>query len=98
MPELLSYAETRSLIDQLRPKPKLADELIPQQVSMATVQRVLQILLAERVSIRDLPTIPGRRRPKWRPGADRDDDGRTCALAAGAPAQPRGDQPRACCR
>ena len=58
MPELLSYAETRSLIDQLPPETKkLADELIPQQVSMATVQRVLQILLAERVSIRDLPTI-----------------------------------------
>ena len=58
MPELLSYAETKKLIDDLpADTKKLADELIPQQVSMATVQRVLQILLAERVSIRDLPLI-----------------------------------------
>ena len=58
MPELLSYAETKKLIDELPAETrKLADELIPQQVSMATVQRVLQTLLSERVSIRDLPTI-----------------------------------------
>ena len=58
MPELLSYAETRKLIDDLPADTKrLADDLIPQQVSLATVQRVLQGLLAERVSIRDLPTI-----------------------------------------
>jgi len=58
MPELLSYAETKKLIDDLPAETKkLADDLIPQQVSMATVQRVLQTLLSERVSIRDLPTI-----------------------------------------
>jgi flagellar biosynthesis protein FlhA len=58
MPELLSYAETKKLIDDLpADTKKLADDLIPQQVSMPTVQRVLQGLLAERVSIRDLPTI-----------------------------------------
>jgi len=58
MPELLSYAETKKLIDDLpADTKKLADDLIPQQVSMATVQRVLQALLAERISIRDLPTI-----------------------------------------
>lgn len=58
MPELLSYAETKKLIDDLPVEvKKLADDLIPSQVSMATVQRVLQTLLAERVSIRDLPTI-----------------------------------------
>ncbi len=58
MPELLSYAETKKLIDDLPAETKkLADDLIPQQVSMATVQRVLQMLLSERVSIRDLPTI-----------------------------------------
>ncbi len=58
MPELLSYAETKKLIDDLPADTrKLADDLIPQQVSMATVQRVLQTLLSERISIRDLPTI-----------------------------------------
>ncbi|BCW88478.1 Flagellar biosynthesis protein FlhA [Alphaproteobacteria bacterium SO-S41] len=58
MPELLSYAETKKLIDDLpADTKKLADDLIPQQVSLPTVQRVLQGLLAERVSIRDLPTI-----------------------------------------
>ncbi len=58
MPELLSYAETKKLIDDLAPETKkLADDLIPGQISMASLQRVLQTLLAERVSIRDLPTI-----------------------------------------
>ncbi|MCC6921311.1 MAG: flagellar biosynthesis protein FlhA [Alphaproteobacteria bacterium] len=58
MPELLSYAETRKLIDDLPAETKkLADDIIPSQVSMATVQRVLQSLLAERVSIRDLAAI-----------------------------------------
>jgi flagellar biosynthesis protein FlhA len=36
---------------------RLVSDLIPAQASMGTVQRVLQSLLAERVSIRDLPTI-----------------------------------------
>ena len=57
-PELLSYAETKKLIDALPEKHKnLAADLIPSQVSVAILQRVLQNLLAERVSIRDLPTI-----------------------------------------
>ncbi|MBE9607638.1 flagellar biosynthesis protein FlhA [Acetobacteraceae bacterium H6797] len=56
--ELLSHAETQKLIDDLpREHSKLVSDLIPSQVSMGTVQRVLQALLAERVSIRDLPTI-----------------------------------------
>ena len=58
MPELLSYAETKKLIDDLPAETrKLADDMIPQQISLATVQRVLQSLLSERISIRDLPTI-----------------------------------------
>jgi len=36
---------------------KLVDELIPSQISVTGVQRVLQTLLGERVSIRDLPAI-----------------------------------------
>lgn len=58
MPELLSFAETQKLLDELPPEHRrLVSDLIPTQASMGTVQRVLQSLLAERVSIRDLPTI-----------------------------------------
>ncbi|MBP0494494.1 flagellar biosynthesis protein FlhA [Pararoseomonas indoligenes] len=58
MPELLSHAEAQKLIDELPPENgKLVADLIPQQITTGGVQRVLQALLAERVSIRDLPTI-----------------------------------------
>ena len=58
MPELLSYAETQKLIDELDDEhKKLVEEMIPAQISMGGTQRVLQNLLTERVSIRDLPTI-----------------------------------------
>ena len=58
MAELLSFAETQKLLDELpREHQKLVSDLIPAQISTAGVQRVLQALLAERVSIRDLPTI-----------------------------------------
>ena len=58
MAELLSYAETSKLLDELpREQQKLVSDLIPGQASIGTVQRVLQALLAERVSLRDLPTI-----------------------------------------
>jgi flagellar biosynthesis protein FlhA len=58
MSELLSYAETKKLLDDLpAEQKKLVDELIPSQISVTGVQRVLQTLLGERVSIRDLPSI-----------------------------------------
>ena len=58
MPDILSYAETQKLLDELpRHHQKLVDDLIPQQISLSGVQRVLQNLLGERVSIRDLPAI-----------------------------------------
>jgi len=58
MPDLLSYAETQKLLDELpKGEQKLVSDLIPDQVSVSTLQRVLQSLLAERISIRDLPTI-----------------------------------------
>ena len=58
MAELLSYAETQKLLDDLpREQQKLVSDLIPAQFTVGGVQRVLQALLAERVSIRDLPTI-----------------------------------------
>ena len=58
MPELLSYAETQKLLDELdKEHQKLIKELIPNKVSLGALQRILQNLLQERVSIRDLPTI-----------------------------------------
>ena len=58
MSELLSYAETKKLLDELPAEhKKLVDELMPAQISVTSVQRVLQTLLGERVSIRDLPAI-----------------------------------------
>jgi len=56
--ELLSRHETKRLIDRLAEShPKLADELIPKLLSLGEVQKVLQQLLRERVSIRDLGSI-----------------------------------------
>ena len=58
MADLLSYAATQKLLDDLPPQhSKLVDDIVPSQISITAIQRVLQRLLAERVSIRDLPTI-----------------------------------------
>jgi flagellar biosynthesis protein FlhA len=58
MADLLSYAATQRLLDDLpREHHKLVEDVIPAQLSVTAVQRVLQRLLSERVSIRDLPTI-----------------------------------------
>ena len=58
MAELLSYAETSKLLDELpREQQKLVSDLVPAVASIGVIQRVLQSLLAERVSLRDLPTI-----------------------------------------
>ncbi len=58
MSDLLSYAELQKLVKELSPEQKkLWDDLVPNVTSAATVQRVLQALLKERVSIRDLPSI-----------------------------------------
>jgi len=57
-PDLLSYAETKKLIDTLPDKHKnLVSDLIPSVATITTVQRVLQALISERVSVRDLPSI-----------------------------------------
>ncbi len=58
MSELLSYAETKKLLDELEEHTlKLVDDMVPSQISTGGIQRVLQNLLGERISIRDLPTI-----------------------------------------
>jgi flagellar biosynthesis protein FlhA len=58
MADLLSYSETEKLLESLpKEHKKLLDEITPGQISRAGVQRVLQNLLKERVSIRDLPAI-----------------------------------------
>jgi len=56
--ELLSRQETKRLLDRLSEShPKLCEELVPKVLSLGEVQKVLQQLLREQVSIRDLPSI-----------------------------------------
>jgi flagellar biosynthesis protein FlhA len=56
--ELLGRAETKRLLDSLNEShPRLVEELVPKILSLGEVQRVLQQLLREQVSIRDLGTI-----------------------------------------
>ncbi len=56
--DLLSYAEVRKLLDELpEHESRLLEDIVPAQVSYTTIQRVLQMLLSERVSIRDLASI-----------------------------------------
>ncbi|MBP2227728.1 flagellar biosynthesis protein FlhA [Azospirillum agricola] len=58
MPELLSFTETQKLLDETdKEHQKLIADVVPNQITVGGLQRVLQNLLAERVSIRDLPTI-----------------------------------------
>jgi len=56
--ELLSYAEVQKLIKEL-PKEQgdLVKDIVPSLITVTGIQRVLQNLLAERISIRDLGTI-----------------------------------------
>ncbi|HEX4198505.1 MAG TPA: flagellar biosynthesis protein FlhA, partial [Caulobacteraceae bacterium] len=58
MPDLLSYGEVQKLLKDLpSEQKKLIEDLVPSVVSVTTIQRVLQALLKERVSIRDLGSI-----------------------------------------
>ncbi len=58
MADLLSYTEVQKLLKDLpAEQKKLVDDLIPSVVTATTLQRVLQALLKERVSIRDLGSI-----------------------------------------
>ena len=56
--ELLTRQETKRLLDAIaETQPKLVDELVPRLLTLGEVQKVLQQLLREQVSIRDLTTI-----------------------------------------
>ncbi len=55
---LLSRTETQELVDHVaKLAPKLIEEVVPKMVSIATFQKVLQLLLEESVNIRDMRTI-----------------------------------------
>jgi flagellar biosynthesis protein FlhA len=72
--ELLTRQETKRLLDRLAEShPKLVEELVPKVLSLGEVQKTLQQLLREQVSIRDLSTIleslldlaPANKHPVW---------------------------------
>jgi len=71
--QLLSYRDMRILLERLEPEYKrLLEEIVPSQMSYSTLQAVLKLLLAERVSIRNLSQVleavaeiaPHARRPE----------------------------------
>jgi flagellar biosynthesis protein FlhA len=56
--EFLSYTETQKILAGLpQEQQKLVADLVPGTITVGGLQRVLQMLLAERISIRDMPTI-----------------------------------------
>ena len=56
--ELLGRQEVQQLLDAVaKTRPKVVEELVPQQLTVGGVQKVLQNLLRESVSIRDLVTV-----------------------------------------
>jgi len=55
---LLGRVETQQLVDHLtKLQPQLIEDVIPKMVGIATLQRVLQLLLEEGVHIRDMRSI-----------------------------------------
>jgi flagellar biosynthesis protein FlhA len=58
MSDLLSYGEVQKLIKELpKEQSELVKDIVPAHVTISGIQRVLQLLLSERISIRDLSTI-----------------------------------------
>jgi flagellar biosynthesis protein FlhA len=56
--DLLSYGEVQKLLKELpKEQAELIKDIVPSQISVSGIQRVLQLLLNERISIRDLGTI-----------------------------------------
>ena len=84
--ELLSYAEVQKLLKDLpKEQGELVKDIVPAQITISGIQRVLQLLLAERVSIRDLSTILEGIADAHRVHAQSGDAGRARARAARAP-------------
>lgn len=58
MADLLSYTETQKLLDEMPQEyQKLVGDVIPGKLSVTGLQRVLQNLVSERISVRDMPSI-----------------------------------------
>jgi flagellar biosynthesis protein FlhA len=56
--ELLSHDETQQLLDKVADRsPKLVEDLVPGKLPLATITKVLQNILDEGVSVRDMRTI-----------------------------------------
>ncbi|MBO9713499.1 flagellar biosynthesis protein FlhA [Sphingomonas sp.] len=56
--DMLSYTETQKLLTEVhKESEKLVADIVPSKVSISSVQRILQNLLSEGISIRDIPTI-----------------------------------------
>lgn len=56
--DLLSYSETQKLLSEVhKDAEKLVADIVPSKISVSGVQRILQNLLSEGISIRDMPTI-----------------------------------------
>jgi flagellar biosynthesis protein FlhA len=58
MSDLLSYGEVQKLLKDLpKEQGELVKDIVPSLITVSGIQRVLQLLLTERISIRDLSTI-----------------------------------------
>jgi flagellar biosynthesis protein FlhA len=57
-PELLGHEETRELLDKVTERsPQLMDGLVPEKLTLATVNQVLKNLIAEDIPLRDMRSI-----------------------------------------
>lgn len=56
--EIFTFSDVQKLIDSLEESTrKLVNDMVPNQITLGTLQRILQSLLEAKISIRDLPTI-----------------------------------------
>ena len=85
MSDLLSYGEVQKLLKELpKEQGELVKDIVPSQITVSGIQRVLQLLLAERISIRDLSTILEGIADALAFSRNPVDHGRACPRAPGA--------------
>ena len=90
--DLLSYGEVQKLLKELpKEQGELVKDIVPSQITISGIQRVLRLLLAERISIRDLSTILEDRRRGGVLAQSRD---HRRARARGLPARSARNTPR----